>query len=98
MARVLQPSPCRLRLLSGSGLPRPRLARASQYRAERPGVQTTRRRSAKDKTALVKKASPLTYITKGCPPFFIVHGDKDTTEPYSQGERLLTAWILGAKG
>jgi acetyl esterase/lipase len=45
----------------------------------------------KDKKELAKMASPLAYITRGCPPFFIVHGDKDTTVPYSQGERLLRA-------
>lgn len=44
-----------------------------------------------DKAELAKKASPLTYITKDSPPFFIVHGDKDTTVPYSQGELLLDA-------
>jgi acetyl esterase/lipase len=42
----------------------------------------------KDKMELAKKASPLTYITKECPPFFIVHGDNDRTVPYSQ-EKLL---------
>jgi len=45
----------------------------------------------KDKTELAKKASPLTYIAKDSPPFFIVHGDKDTTVPYSQGELLRDA-------
>ena len=45
----------------------------------------------KDKAELAKKASPLTYITKDSPPFFIVHGDADTAVPYSQSERLLEA-------
>jgi len=45
----------------------------------------------KDKSELAKKASPLTYITKESPPFYIVHGDKDTTVPYSQGVLLLEA-------
>jgi acetyl esterase/lipase len=44
-----------------------------------------------DKVELAKRASPLTYITKDSPPFFIVHGDKDTTVPFSQGELLLKA-------
>jgi acetyl esterase/lipase len=48
-------------------------------------------RKAKDKAALARKASPLTYITKDSPPFFIVHGDKDTSVPYSQSELLLKA-------
>jgi acetyl esterase/lipase len=43
----------------------------------------------KDKAELAKKASPLTYIGKNIPPFFIVHGDKDATVPYSQGQLLL---------
>ena len=45
----------------------------------------------KDKGDLAKKASPLTYITKDSPPFFIVHGDADTTVPHAQGELLLNA-------
>jgi acetyl esterase/lipase len=45
----------------------------------------------KDKAELANKASPLTYITKDSPPFFIVHGDNDTTVPYTQGELLLNA-------
>jgi acetyl esterase/lipase len=45
----------------------------------------------KEKAELAKKASPLTYITRESPPFFIVHGDNDTTVPYSQGELLLDA-------
>src|SRR5262249_7907637 len=42
----------------------------------------------KDKGDLAKKASPLTYVTRDCPPFLIVHGDKDTTVPHSQGQLL----------
>lgn len=44
-----------------------------------------------EKRELAKQASPLTYVTKDCPPFFIVHGDNDTTVPYSQGKLLLDA-------
>ena len=44
-----------------------------------------------DKAELARRASPLTYVTKDSPPFFIVHGDKDTTVPFSQGELLLKA-------
>jgi acetyl esterase/lipase len=42
-----------------------------------------------EKRELSRKASPITYVNKACPPFFIVHGDNDTTVPYSQGQRLL---------
>jgi len=37
---------------------------------------------------LAKKASPITYVSKDDPPFFIVHGDADRTVPVSQGKRL----------
>lgn len=45
----------------------------------------------KDKGELARKASPLSYVKKDSPPFFIVHGNKDTTVPYSQGELLRDA-------
>ena len=45
----------------------------------------------KDKAELAKKASPLTYITKGSPPFFIMHGDKDMTVPLEQSKLLYEA-------
>jgi len=34
------------------------------------------------------KASPVTYASKDCPPFLIMHGDKDNTVPFSQSEEL----------
>ncbi len=39
----------------------------------------------KDKAA---KASPLTYVTKGDPPFLIVHGDADPLVHYTQSQFL----------
>jgi acetyl esterase/lipase len=42
----------------------------------------------KDKAA---KASPITYVAKGAPPFLIMHGDRDRTVPYSQSELLYAA-------
>lgn len=45
------------------------------------------------KAELARRASPLTYITKGSqntPPFYIIHGGADTVVPTSQG-RLLQA-------
>ena len=56
-----------------------------------PAYRLLRGDPRKEKVELAKKASPLTWITKDCPPFFIVHGDKDTTVPYSQGQSLLEA-------
>ena len=39
----------------------------------------------KDKAA---RANPITYVSKDDPPFLIMHGDKDTTVPFSQSELL----------
>jgi acetyl esterase/lipase len=36
-------------------------------------------------------ASPITYVSKGAPPFLIMHGDKDRTVPFNQSERLYEA-------
>ena len=46
---------------------------------------------ANEKADLAKKASPLSYVSKDSPPFFIVHGNADTTVPYSQGLLLFDA-------
>jgi acetyl esterase/lipase len=42
----------------------------------------------KDKAA---KANPITYIAKDCPPFLIMHGDKDPLVPVAQSEMLRDA-------
>jgi len=42
----------------------------------------------KDKAA---KASPITYVAKGAPPFLIMHGDRDRTVPFNQSELLYEA-------
>jgi acetyl esterase/lipase len=39
-----------------------------------------------------KKASPATYVDKGDPPFFIVHGEKDMDVPPAQSY-LLKSWL-----
>ena len=41
--------------------------------------------------ALAAKASPLTYVSEGAPPFLILHGDQDTLVPCSHGVRLYEA-------
>ena len=33
---------------------------------------------------LARKASPVTYVDKNDPPFFIVNGEKDESVPYQQ--------------
>ncbi|MCM3601322.1 prolyl oligopeptidase family serine peptidase [Robertmurraya korlensis] len=39
----------------------------------------------------VKRANPITYITKDDPPFLIMHGDKDRRVPYNQSVLLFEA-------
>jgi len=39
----------------------------------------------------VRRANPITYVTKDDPPFLIVHGDKDPLVPHNQSELLLDA-------
>jgi acetyl esterase/lipase len=36
----------------------------------------------------VKRANPITYIKKDCPPFLIIHGDKDNIVPVGQSKLL----------
>jgi dipeptidyl aminopeptidase/acylaminoacyl peptidase len=41
-----------------------------------------------EKRDLARLASPLRHVTKDDPPFFILHGDKDTTVPVDQARAL----------
>jgi acetyl esterase/lipase len=38
-----------------------------------------------------RAASPMTYVSKGAPPFLILHGTKDPLVPFNQSERLAAA-------
>jgi acetyl esterase/lipase len=49
----------------------------------------------KDNLNKARRASPITYVTKDCPPFLIVHGDSDPIVPYVQSV-LLTAALKNA--
>lgn len=40
------------------------------------------------KSEIVKRASPVTYVTSDDPPFLILHGEKDTLVPLSQSQIL----------
>jgi acetyl esterase/lipase len=40
---------------------------------------------------LAKRLSPITYVRKDAPPILTIHGDADTTVPYSQAVQLTTA-------
>jgi acetyl esterase/lipase len=42
----------------------------------------------KDKEAIARSVSPLTYVRKGIPPILTIHGDMDPLVPYSQAVRL----------
>ncbi|MDO8586405.1 MAG: alpha/beta hydrolase [Armatimonadota bacterium] len=42
----------------------------------------------REKPALAKLASPVTHVTRGDPPVFIVHGELDTLVPIRQSERF----------
>ena len=44
-----------------------------------------------DRRDLAKAASPIAYVSKGDPPFLIIHGDKDPTVPFDQSDRLARA-------
>jgi len=44
-----------------------------------------------DHKAEAKQASPITYVTSSCPPFLIMHGDRDTLVPPSQSQELYDA-------
>ncbi len=46
-----------------------------------------------EKTDLMKRASPVEYVTKDDPPFLIVHGTADKVVPLDQSERLHAALI-----
>ena len=45
-----------------------------------------------DRPDLAKRASPVSYIDKNDPPFFIVQGEKDESVPNTQS-RVLSAWL-----
>lgn len=41
-----------------------------------------------EQTDLIKRVSPISYAREVLPPIILVHGDADTTHPYSQAVRL----------
>jgi len=44
-----------------------------------------------NKMDIAKRVSPLTYVRDGLPPILSIHGDSDTTVPYSEAVRLHAA-------
>jgi acetyl esterase/lipase len=45
-----------------------------------------------DRPDIAKRASPVTYVDKNDPPFFIVQGEKDQSVPNTQS-KMLSAWL-----
>ncbi|HUB68506.1 MAG TPA: alpha/beta hydrolase [Candidatus Methylacidiphilales bacterium] len=45
----------------------------------------------KDNLSKARRASPISYVTKNCPPFLIIHGDADPIVPYTQSVWLTVA-------
>lgn len=45
--------------------------------------------TAEDKRAKAVAASPITYVSKGDPPFLIIHGENDMSIPVSQSEEFV---------
>jgi dipeptidyl aminopeptidase/acylaminoacyl peptidase len=39
----------------------------------------------------VRRANPVTYVTREAPPLLIVHGDRDPLGPFNQSELLVDA-------
>ena len=44
-----------------------------------------------DNPEKVRRASPITYVTRDAPPFLIIHGDNDPLVPHHQSELLAAA-------
>ena len=65
------------------------MAKAPDF--ESPGLIGLFGGSFKEKTALWKEGSPIAYVKPGDPPFLIVHGTKDQSVPYEQGEAMVAA-------
>ncbi|HEY9682306.1 MAG TPA: alpha/beta hydrolase [Oculatellaceae cyanobacterium] len=56
------------------------------------GVLTQFLGAAPDKVAdLARKASPITFVKSGEPPFLILHGDSDDVVPFAQSQELYEA-------
>ncbi len=41
-----------------------------------------------EKPEIAREASPVNYVHKGCPPFLIMHGERDTIIPIEQSKEL----------
>jgi acetyl esterase/lipase len=50
------------------------------------------RGTEKEKPELYRKASPITYVSKGDPPLFLTHGVRDDLVPFDQSVRMAEAY------
>jgi len=44
-----------------------------------------------EKMEAAKSASPITYVSRGVPPFMLIHGDRDMQVPFGQSEAFCAA-------
>ena len=44
-----------------------------------------------DNPEKARNANPITYVTRDCPPFLVIHGDSDPLVPHHQSELLVAA-------
>jgi acetyl esterase/lipase len=44
-----------------------------------------------DNPEKVRNANPITHLTRDCPPFLVIHGDRDPLVPHHQSELLVAA-------
>jgi acetyl esterase/lipase len=42
----------------------------------------------RDREALMRQASPMTYVSHAAPPFYLIHGTQDDIVPFAHAERL----------
>ena len=60
---------------------------SSKYKLSQ-AVWSLLRGTPEEKSIIAKEASPVTYVNKKCPPFLIMHGDKDDIVPLEQSVEL----------
>lgn len=56
-----------------------------------PQVRQLMRSSREDAPEAYRHASPITWVKRGAPPFYLAHGDRDDLVVYAHSERLLAA-------
>ena len=56
-----------------------------------PQVQKLMRATPAEQPQRFREASPVHWVKRGAPPFYLTHGDKDEMVPYAHSERLLAA-------